>query len=195
MIVIRSLAGVFVAALTILAVSQATAQTKFNSPPPKIAIVDVQAIMREAVSAKSVRQQMDAIARKEQTIFADEEKKLRARDQELQQQRALLSPEVFAQRQQELQRDVGELQKKNRSLRLTLDQGFQKTMDKIQLVLFDELRKLSTEHNLNLILSRSQIVIAVDDFDLTKPALERLNKRLPSIDLNLSKSEKPGKPK
>ena len=66
-------------------------------------------------------------------------------------------------------------------------------MDQIQLVLFDELRKLSTEFDLNIILPRSQIVIAVDDFDITKPALERLNKRLPSIELKLEKSEKSDK--
>ena len=62
-------------------------------------------------------------------------------------------------------------------------------MDQVQLILADELRKLSTEFDLNLIFARSQIVIAVDDFDLTKTALERLNKRLPSIKLKLDKSE------
>ncbi len=74
-------------------------------------------------------------------------------------------------------------------MRLTLDQGFKRTMDQIQLVLFDELRKLSGELDLNLILPRSQIVIAIDDFDITKSALERLDKRLPSIELTLEKGE------
>jgi Skp family chaperone for outer membrane proteins len=177
----------------ILGVAQATAQTKFTAPVPKIAIVDIQAIMREAISAKSVRAQMEAIARKEQTVFAEEEKQVRARDQELQQQRPLLTLEVFAQRQQTLQADVGRLHQKTRNLRLALDQGYKKTMEQIQLILFDELRKLSSEFDLNLIISRSQIAIAVDDFDITQPALERLNKRLPSIELNLSKSNKTDK--
>lgn len=181
-------AGLF-AALMMLTASQANAQVKFNPPAPKIAIVDVQAIMRESLSAKSVREQMDAIARGEQAALAEEEKKLRAQDQELQQQRAILTPEVFAQRRQELQTSVGNLQSKSRNLRLTLDQGFKRTMDQIQLVLFDELRKLSTEFDLNVILPRSQIVIAIDDFDITKPALDRLNKRLPSIELKLNKGE------
>lgn len=191
----RSLTGVLLAALMILAVPQANAQSKFKAPAPKIGIADIQAIIREAVSAKSAREQMDAIARKEQALFAEEEKKLRARDLELLQQRALLTPEVFAQRQRALQSDVGRLQKRTRNLRLALDQGFKRTMDQIKLVLFDELRKLSAEHDLNLILPRSQIVIAVDGFDITKSALERLNKRLPSIVLNLEKSKKTDKPK
>lgn len=195
MIGMRSLTGGLLAALMVLGMAHANAQTTFKAPAPKIAIVDIQAIMREAVSAKSARQQMESIARKEQAVFAEEEKKLRARDQELQQQRALLSPEIFTQRQQALQGDIGRLQKKTRNLRLTLDQGFKRTMDQIQLVLFDELRKLSSELGLNLIMPQSQIVIAIDDFDITKPALERLNKRLPSIKLNLTKSKKTDKPK
>lgn len=191
----RSLTGGLLAALMILAVPQANAQSKFKAPAPKIAVADIQTIMREAVSAKSAREQMDTIARKEQAQFLAEEKKLRARDLELAQQRALLTPEVFAQRQRALQGDIGRLQNRTRNLRLALDQGFKRTMEKIKSVLFDELRKLSTELDLNLILPRSQIVIAVDGFDITKPALERLNKRLPSIVLNLEKSKKTVKPK
>ncbi len=191
----RSLTGGLLAALLILAVPQANAQSKFKAPAPKIAVADIQTIMREAVSAKSAREQMDTIARKEQAQFLAEEKKLRARDLELAQQRALLTPEVFAQRQRALQGDIGRLQNRTRNLRLALDQGFKRTMEQIKSVLFDELRKLSTELDLNLILPRSQIVIAVDGFDITKPALERLNKRLPSIVLNLEKSKKTVKPK
>lgn len=185
----RSLLSAIVAALMLLAAAPAHAQAKFEGPTPKIAIVDVQAILREALSAKSAREQMDAIARKEQAALAEEEKALRARDQALQQERALLTPELFAERQRKLQADVASLQRRSRDLRLTLDQGFRRTMDQIQLVLFDELRKLSSELDLNLILSRSQIVIAVDDFDITASALERLDKRLPSIELSLEKRD------
>ncbi len=181
--------GLFAALLFVLSGAPASAQVDFNPPEPRIAIVDVQAILRESLSAKSVREQMEKIGREEQAVLAEEEKKLRAEDQELQQQRSLLTPEVFTQRQQKLQADVANLQRKSRNLRLALDQSFQRSMDQIQLILFDELRKLSTELDLNLIVPRSQIVIAVDDFDITKPALERLDKRLPSVELKLQKTE------
>ena len=152
-----------------------------------MAIVDVQAVVRNSQAGKSAREQMEDITRKEKASLAAEEKKLRARDQELQQQRAILTPEVYTQRQQKLQADVGNLQNRSRNLRLTLDRGFRRTLDQITLVLIDELGKLTTELDLNVILRRSQIVIAVDDFDITKIALERLDKRLPSIELKLEK--------
>jgi Skp family chaperone for outer membrane proteins len=195
MIRIKSLTGGLLAALVIFVVSHADAQSTFKAPPPKIAIVDVQAIMREAKSAKSARDQMNAIATKEQAKFAAEEKKLRTQDQELLQQRSLLTPEVYAQRQQALQVEVRRLQRKSRDLRLALDQGFKRTMEQIQLILIDEIRKLSKEFDLNLVVPRSQIVLAVDDYDITKPALERLDKRLPTIELKLEKRENTDKGK
>lgn len=195
MIRLRWLTGGLIAALAIGAVSQADAQDKFNAPAAKIAIVDMQAILRESSSSKSVRKQMEAIARKEQAALAAEEQKLRAQDQELQQQRALLAPEAFTQRQQALQADVGRLQQKSRALRVTLDRGLNNAMAQIQQKMLEELGKLSKELDLNLILPRSQIVLAVDGFDITKQALERLNKRLPSIELKLDKSEASSKAK
>jgi Skp family chaperone for outer membrane proteins len=191
----RPLVSSLFAALMMLAASQANAQIKFNSPTPKIAIVDLQGIMRESLAAKSARTQMDAIAAKERTVLAAEETKLRAQDQELQQQRAILTPEVFTERQQKLQADVINLQRRSRNLGQTLDQGLRRTNDQIQLILFDELRKLLDELDINLIINRSQIVIAVEGFDITKPALERLNKRLPSIELKLEKNTNAGKAK
>ena len=184
---IKHFTGCLVTATIIMVGSSASAQDKFSGPAPKMAIVDVQAVVRNSQAGKSAREQMEDIAHKEQASLAAEEKKLRARDQELQQQRAILTPEVYTQRQQKLQADVGNLQNRSRNLRLTLDRGFRRTLDQITLVLIDELGKLTTELDLNVILRRSQIVIAIDDFDITKIALERLDKRLPSIELKLEK--------
>lgn len=191
----RPLVSSLIAALMMLAATQANAQIKFNAPAPKIAIVDVQSIMRESLAAKSARTQMDSIAARERKTLAEEEKKLRAQDQELQQQRAILTPEVFAERQQKLQADVGDLQRKSRNLGQALDQGLRRARDQIQLELFIELRKLMGELDLNIIFPRSQIVLAADDFDITKPALERLNKRLPSVEVKLGKKANAGKAK
>ena len=165
------------------------AQSKFSAPAAKIAIVDVQAILRDALSAKSARSQMDVIARQEQKVIDEEEKKLRKRDQDLQQQRSILSSEVFSKKQQKLQIDIRNLQRRSRNLSQSLDKGFRSSMNQIQMILFDELRKLSSEIDVNLIIPRSQIVIAVDGFEITELALKRLNKRLPSIDLKLEKTK------
>ena len=183
----KILVACFIFIFTTLLISQVTANPN-SIPAPKIAIVDIQSILRDSLSSKEARKKMDAIALQEQKVLANEENKLRKEDQELQQQRSILAPDVFLQRQQKLQKEIRKLQKRSRNLNQVLDKSFRRTINKIQIVLLDELRKLTQELNINMILPRSQIVIAVDDFEITDLALQRLNKRLPSIDLKLEKN-------
>ena len=183
----KILVACFIFIFTTLLISQVTANP-YTIPAPKIAIVDIQSILRDSLSSKEARKKMDAIALQEQSRIASEENKLRKEDQELQQQRSILAPDVYLQRQQKLQKEIRKLQKRSRNLNQVLDKSFRRTINKIQIVLLDELRKLTQELNINMILPRSQIVIAVDDFEITDLALQRLNKRLPSIDLKLEKN-------
>ena len=183
----KILVACFIFIFTTLLISQVTANPN-SIPAPKIAIVDIQSILRDSLSSKEARKKMDAIALQEQKVLSNEENKLRKEDQELQQQRSILAPDVFLQRQQKLQKEIRKLQKRSRNLNQVLDKSFRRTINKIQIVLLDELRKLTQELNINMILPRSQIVIAVDDFEITDLALQRLNKRLPSIDLKLEKN-------
>ena len=183
----KILVACFIFIFTTLLISQVTANPN-SIPAPKIAIVDIQSILRDSLSSKEARKKMDAIALQEQKLLANEENKLRKEDQELQQQRSILAPDVYLQRQQKLQKEIRKLQKRSRNLNQVLDKSFRRTINKIQIVLLDELRKLTQELNINMILPRSQIVIAVDDFEITDLALQRLNKRLPSIDLKLEKN-------
>ena len=67
------------------------------------------------------------------------------------------------------------------------------TMQRIQLVLFEEVGKLAEEMDVNLVLPRTQIVVAFDSFDISEPALKRLNARLFEIDMSLD-SKDPNKP-
>jgi len=183
----KILVACFIFIFTTLLISQVSANPN-SIPAPKIAIVDIQSILRDSLSSKEARKKMDAIALQEQSLIASEENKLRKKDQELQQQRSILAPDVYLQRQQKLQKEIRKLQKRSRNLNQVLDKSFRRTINKIQIVLLDELRKLTQELNINMILPRSQIVIAVDDFEITDLALQRLNKRLPSIDLKLEKN-------
>ena len=53
----------------------------------------------------------------------------------------------FLQRQQKLQKEIRKLQKRSRNLNQVLDKSFRRTINKIQIVLLDELRKLTQELN------------------------------------------------
>ena len=169
--------------------SQALAQSAEKPPVPSIAIVDVEAVMRQSLAVKSARSQIDVIAKDLQQEIAAEEEKLRAAEQTLQQQRALLSPEEYAEDRRTLQEQAAALQQRARALRQTLDRGMAQTMQRIQIALFEEIGKLAEEMDVNFVLPRSQIVVAVDSFNISELALERLNARLQEVDMALERAE------
>ncbi|MBO20795.1 MAG: hypothetical protein CMM26_00240 [Rhodospirillaceae bacterium] len=171
----------------------AFAQGIEKPPVPSIAIIDVDKIMRGSMAVKSARTQIDEIAGNLQEQIATEEETLRSEEQQLQQQRALLTPDVYTDRRQRLQARAATLQQRARSLRQTLDRGMAQTMQRIQLVLFDEVGKLAEEIGVNLVLPRSQIVVAFDSFDISDKALKRLNERLSEIEISMQQEE-PGSP-
>ena len=179
------------AAATVLLSAPAMAQDVEKPPVPSIAIIDVDKVMRESLAVKSARTQIDEIAGNLQEQIAKEEEAMRSEEQKLQQQRAILTPEVYSERRQSLQERAATLQQRARSLRQTLDRGMAQTMQRIQLVLFDEVGKLAEEIGVNLVLPRSQIVVAFDSFDISDEALKRLNERLSEIEMSLQQ-EQPG---
>lgn len=168
----------------------ANAQTVSKPPLPSIAIVDVERVMRDSVAVKSARSQIDVIAKDLQKGIAEEEETLRAEERTLQQQRAILSPEKYAEKRQVLQQRAAKSQQRARNLRQSIDRGIAQTMQRIQIVLFEEIGKLAEEMGVNLVLPRSQIVVAVEPFNISKLALERLNARLTKVDIALEPNEK-----
>tara|TARA_A100001037_G_C14922011_1_gene532136 strand:- start:123 stop:701 length:579 start_codon:yes stop_codon:yes gene_type:complete len=181
----------FIAAIMFLSgvahAAPAVAQDVEKPPVPSIAIIDVDKIMRGSLAVQSARKQIDEIAAKLQREIASEEEALRSEQQELQQQRSILTPEVYTQRGQALQGRAASLQQRARSLRQSLDRGLAQTMQRIQLVLFEEVGKFAEEIGVNLVLPRSQIIVAFDSFDISDEALRRLNERLSDIEMSLER--------
>ncbi len=105
-------AAAFLIGFAALSASSAFAQNAEKPPVPSIAIVDVEGVMRQSLAVKSARSQIDVIAKDLQQEIAEEEEKLRTAEQNLQQQRALLSPEKYAQERQALQERAAALQQR-----------------------------------------------------------------------------------
>lgn len=154
--------------------------------PPVIAFVDLEGILRDSLAALAARQQLSEIWARYQEEISVDETALRTAEQELQQQRTLLAPELFAERQRELQQRIGGLQQKVRGVRRAMDEALAKTMEGVQQVLFEEVGRIAQERGINVVLRRSQIVLAANEFDITAEALVRLNERLPTVGIEIT---------
>jgi Skp family chaperone for outer membrane proteins len=183
------LMGALVVTLGLMAPSIAWAQEQLKAPI--VVIIDVQRILRESLSAQSVRTQIEGRRSTLRDEFAKLEEELRAAEQELARQRTVLSEEAFAEKREAYERRITEAQRMFDTSRRQLDESFQKALKEIQVAMFQVGEGLGTELNADLVLARSQVIFFNQDLDITDRVLERLNKQLPAVTLSAGDEPEP----
>ncbi|MBM3597752.1 MAG: OmpH family outer membrane protein [Alphaproteobacteria bacterium] len=152
-----------------------------KAPVANIVVVDFQNVLRQAVASKKVTDQLE----KHRATFSEEiqkmENQLRQQEEELKQQRAVLAPEAFNQRVREWQERAAGVQQQVQTRKRQLDQAFSESMLKVREVLLQITAELATEAGANLVLPKHEIVFVDPKLDLSKEALARLDKKLPSV--------------
>ncbi|MBM3572052.1 MAG: OmpH family outer membrane protein, partial [Alphaproteobacteria bacterium] len=154
-------------------------------PPATIAVLDFQNILRQAVASKKVTDQLE----KQRAAFQDEiqklENQMRAQEEELKQQRAVLAPEAFNQRVREWQERAAGVQQQVQTRKRQLDQAFNDAILRVREVLLQITQELAAEAGANLVLPKHEIVFVDVKLDLSKEALARLDKKLPSVTVKI----------
>lgn len=190
MVGFRFVVAVLVAASGLLVAGSApvAAQQKaqVKTPPAVIAVIDGQRIIRESAALKGARQQLEQFRLAFQAEITKDDEKLRAEDQELGRQRAVLSPEVFEQRRQAFQNKVIELQRRVQERSQSVDKMLGGVRDQVTQQVVEILREVGIERGYNMVLDRAQVQIFLgDNIDITSEVLRRLDQRLPSVKVTL----------
>jgi Skp family chaperone for outer membrane proteins len=161
------------------------------TPPPSIGVVDMALIQEQASVMKSIRDQMQ---KEEQGIRGDltkRENDLRAADQDLQQQRSLLSADAYAEKRRNFEAQVGESQRYMAARKKQLDTAFNDGMRQVDQALNAVLREIAQERGLNLIMPRGALMLLADtNLDITDDVKRRLDNRLKSVAIKLPPLQK-----
>lgn len=147
----------------------------------KIAVIDINIILRNAAAFKSIRQQIGAYRDKFQAEIQKEEETLRNANQELARQRTLLSADAFADKRREFEAKVVTVQRLVQQRKQNLDKSQAKAMGQIQEVLNVIVTEISKEQNISLILRQDQTILANSALQITKAVLARLDAKMPSV--------------
>lgn len=185
--VIRSVGMLLAAAVLIFAGgSRAGAQTL---DAPKIAIVDVQRVLNEAKASKGVLPEIEKLRRDFQNQVKEEERALREAEQELSQQRAILSPDAFAQKRRDFSEKASDAQRVVQERRRALDQAFNATRNAILENLAIVSQNIAKERGLNIVMDKKFVFISANSLDITSEVITRLDKRLPSVKIEVGKGK------
>ena len=166
--------------------SAAQQKTQFT-----IAVIQYQRILREAKATKSIRPQREKLRTDFQQAIRDEERKLRAAERELLNQRSILSPEAYTQRRRQLERRVKEAQRKASAKKREIERSLAIAMTKVRGNLRKIAAAIAKERSVSLVLPGSTVFLFERKYDITKEVLRRLDEQLPSVKVVMPPTAKP----
>ena len=154
-----------------------------NIPVPRIAVIDVQKILRDSKAAQALREQLDEERRKNRDEVSKQEDALRDSQQELNRQRTVLSAQAFEKKRQDWERQASDLNRDVESRKRKIDSSFEVSLAEIQGNLVNVVREIAKDQDITLVLAKTQVLLVSNEMDITGSALEELNKKLPSVKL------------
>jgi Skp family chaperone for outer membrane proteins len=152
-----------------------------RAPTAVILFLDRGTVLRQSAVGKDMYKQVEALAKKMETDFAPENKKLQADVQALQTQASVLTPEVRQQRVKDLETRRQAFQKKVQDRQAAIQTGLGNSRTQVEKALAPILEKIMVERGANLLLDRGLVVLGATDLDVTASVIQRLNTALPKV--------------
>ena len=170
-----------------LAFSIAATPVLADPPQAKIVVIDRAAIMQFSKVGQDIAKQMQTYANQAKNDLSAQGKALQVEGRNLQQQVAILAPDVkqkrldaFRAKEEALQ---GAAQRKDEQLKVAFGQARQAMEQQLGPIL----QQLVKERGANLVLDKQAVVFANNNqFDITGEAINRLNQKLPAFKINLN---------
>lgn len=150
----------------------------------KIAVVDIQKIMRDSTAAQSVRTQLESKQKAYQAEIKKKEGDMQNEEKSLAEQRSTLSPEAFQKKVEAFRTKATAMQQEVQKKKAALDRGFEKSLNDIQKVVTEIITAEAKAQGFNLAIPSGQLLYAEPGMDITENVLGQLNKKLPKVNVS-----------
>lgn len=175
--------AVALAGLTVLATPVLAA----NAPAPKIVVIDKSAIMQFSKVGQDIARQMQSLAAQAKKDLTAQGQALQNEGRSLQQQVAILSPDLKAKRMaafEAKQRGLqGAAQKKDEQLKA----GFFQARQAMEQALGPIVQEVVKQRGANIVVDKQAVVFATaNGFDITQDVIAQLDAKMPTFKVNLN---------
>ena len=143
----------------------------------RIALVDLDGVLRNADANNRIREALDGQRAKFQEEFRAVEIDLQQSERDLLSRRDLMAKEEYDKLVAAFQARVAELQKDIQYKRQSIDTAYQKALSRIRNLAIEEVTKIAGEKKIDLILKRDASVIFLPHLNISDEVLKRLNER------------------
>lgn len=163
----------------------AAAPAAQNTPAPKILVIDRTAILRASKVGQDIARQVKGYTDAAEKEFKGESDSLKSEGQALQQQLAILSPDVKKKKIAAFEAKQESFQKRVQVRQEQIQGGVMDARQQVEKALGPILQGIMAERGANLLLDRTAVVLGTVDVDVTGLAVDRLNKKMPTVKVAL----------
>ena len=143
----------------------------------RIALVDLDGVLRNADANNRIRELLDGQRAKFQEEFRAVEVDLQQSERDLLSRRDLMAKEEYDKLVAAFQARVAKLQKDIQYKRQSIDTAYQKALSGIRTLAIEEVTKIASEKKIDLILKRDSTVIFLPHLNISDEVLKRVNER------------------
>ena len=155
-------------------------------PAPKILVINRQAILQSSKVGQDIARQVQAYASQAKADMDAQGKALQTEGQALQQQIAILAPDVKQKKIDAFQAKEAGLQTQAQRREAEIQGGLMSAQTAVENVLGPILQGLMAQRGANLILDKNAVVFANNGtFDITQPAIDQLNQKMATVKVTL----------
>ncbi len=157
-----------------------SAEAKLEQPSmevSRIALVDVDGVLRAATANNRIKELLDGQRGKFQEEFRKIELDLQQTERDLMAKRELMAQNEYDKLVKAFQGRVSAVQKEIQFKRQSIDNAYQKALNDIRNVTIDVVKEIAAERQLDMILKRDASVIFLPHLNISDEVLMRLNER------------------
>ena len=148
-----------------------------------ILFINLQYIVGQSKAGSSLREQSEELNSEIINLRDEITKSLQEKGKKLEDERTLLSPEVFQERADELRKEAEEKQNELNVRLQKIQQAIQRASNSIDSVISPILTEIVNEKGAKMLLERQTLLFADPKLDVSAEVIKKLNRRLPKIDV------------
>jgi outer membrane protein len=160
-------------------------------PPVSMIIVDIQQAQRESLPGKGLAGQRDKYQQNFQSEFNAARQALQRSDQELAKQKGTMPQEAYDQKVKALELQVVAFQNRTQKAVRALEKSTDAAMAELMNAILTITGEIAAEMGANIVLPKQQVVLHEPRMDVTTQVIDRLNKKLPTVNFPVPEVDDP----
>jgi Skp family chaperone for outer membrane proteins len=144
---------------------------------------DVDAVMRTSTAMQNINTQAERQRNALQADATRQEGELRKAEEELANQRNVLSVDAFTQRRRDFENRVGTVQQQLQTRRRNLEQNYSDSAARVQQALTESVIEVMNEQEYQMVIPNTFIFVARSALDISGEVSRRLNRRMPTASM------------